>query len=140
MYDNVGEKVKVLARIFFVLGVIAAVVGGIAMMAISSTQNEEGAGLAVGGLFTLLLGPFAAYGLSLPIYAFGELIERISDISSDVYSINNSLQTSNAKNEKKKAILTTKFEKLERLLNEQLISREEYKTAVMRLTNEKDYE
>ena len=69
MYDNIGGKIKGLAKAFFIVEAIAAVIAGIALMAI----DED---LILFGALALILGPVVAWVSSWLLYGFGELIEK----------------------------------------------------------------
>ena len=70
LFENIGAKIKKWARILFVIEVISAIIGGLALI------NEVGAiGVAV-----LVCGPFVAWISSAILYAFGELVEDVHAI------------------------------------------------------------
>ena len=71
-YDNIGDKIKGLAKVTFVVEAIAAVISGFAFMA----SDED---LILIGLLLLGGGPFVAWVSSWLLYGFGQLIEN-SDI------------------------------------------------------------
>ena len=75
MYDNIGEKIKGLAKWTFIVEAIAAVITGIAMMMVG-----EGEELSFYGLLVMLLGPIAAWVSSWLLYGFGEIITKLCDI------------------------------------------------------------
>ena len=67
-YENIGNKIKGLAQMAFVVEAIAAVITGIALMA----SDED---LILYGLLVLIAGPIIAWVSSWLLYGFGELIE-----------------------------------------------------------------
>ena len=71
MYDNIGGKIKGLAKGTFIVEAIAAIIFGIAMMA----EGDEG--LVIAGALTLFCGPIVAYVGSWILYAFGQLVEDV---------------------------------------------------------------
>ncbi len=73
MYDNIGGKIKGLAKAMFIVEVIGAVIAGIALVATD-------AGFILIGLLTLFCGPIIAWVGSWILYAFGELVEDIHAI------------------------------------------------------------
>ena len=75
MYDNIGEKIKGLAKWTFIVEAIVAVITGIAMMMVG-----EGEELSFYGLLVMLLGPIAAWVSSWLLYGFGEIITKLCDI------------------------------------------------------------
>jgi len=73
MYDNIGRKIKGLAKaIFIVLGISMAITG-IVIMCI----DED---LILYGVLTLILGPILAWISSWLLYGFGEIIDKLCDI------------------------------------------------------------
>ena len=72
MYDNIGEKIKGLAKASFIVAAIAEVITGIALMA----TDED---LILYGFLVIVVGPIVAWFSSWLLYGFGQLIEN-SDI------------------------------------------------------------
>ena len=74
MFENVGLKIKAIAKIFFVIQVIASVMCGLFILA----EGE----LIIGDIFLLvgpvilILGPVCSWMSALFVYGFGELIEN----------------------------------------------------------------
>ena len=84
MYDNIGGKIKNWAIWIFIVEAIAAIIGGIALIA-----NDNG----LVGFLTIVFGPIAAWVSSWLLYGFGQLVEN-SDIIAAEYN------RKNAKHEK----------------------------------------
>ena len=80
-YENIGNKIKGLAQMAFVVEAIAAVITGIALMA----SDEY---LILSGLLVLIAGPIIAWVSSWLLYGFGQLIEN-SDIIAEEYNRKN---------------------------------------------------
>ena len=93
-YENIGNKIKGLAQMAFVVEAIAAVITGIALMA----TDED---LILYGLLVLIAGPIIAWVSSWLLYGFGQLIEN-SDIIAEEY---------NRKNEKHEKVVAKNNEK-----------------------------
>ena len=93
-YENIGDKIKGLAQMAFVVEAIAAVITGIALMA----SDED---LILYGLLVLIAGPIIAWVSSWLLYGFGQLIEN-SDIIAEEY---------NRKNEKHEKVVEKNNEK-----------------------------
>lgn len=72
MYNDIGGKIKTLARVIFVVTASVAVV-----MAIVLLSGE----LILLGLLTLILGPILAWASSFVLYGFGELIDKTCEIA-----------------------------------------------------------
>ena len=69
-FTNIGAKIKKYAQAIFVLEVISAIIGGLALL--------SNAGFI--GLVVLICGPLVAWVSSAILYAFGELTEDIHAI------------------------------------------------------------
>lgn len=78
MYNNIGGKIKSLAEILCILGIIACVLIG---------MNFRGAI----SLFIIIVGSIASWVGSFFMYGFGELIEKVSTLSDDVDDIRRSV-------------------------------------------------
>ena len=68
MYNNIGTKIKGLAKGIFVVEAISFIIAGISLMA-------AGDDLILLGLLTMLCGPIVAWVSSWILYAFGELVD-----------------------------------------------------------------
>ena len=77
-YSNIGDKIKNLAQVLFVLGAIVDISLGIILMG----TDED---LIIFGLLLILLGPVVTWVSSWLLYGFGQLIEN-SDIIADTYN------------------------------------------------------
>lgn len=78
MFDNIGSKIKIVAIVCTIVGIVASVIAGIVLMA----GDVVGLGLlvAVGGSFLSWVGSFLLYG-------FGELITSVNALSSTTMEI-----------------------------------------------------
>ena len=94
MYDNIGGKIKGLAKAIFIIEAIAAVITGIALM----VDDDE---MIPFGLILLIAGPAIAWASSWLLYGFGQLVEN-SDIIAAEY---------NRKNEKHEKVVAKNNEK-----------------------------
>ena len=81
MYDNIGGKIKGLAKASFIVAAIAEVITGIALMA----TDEDLIGY---GLLVMFVGPIVAWVSSWLLYGFGQLVEN-SDIIAAEYNRKN---------------------------------------------------
>ena len=80
LYENVGAKIKGLAKWIFFLEALSAVISGIVLLA---------EGEAWFGLLTLVLGPVIALASSWLLYAFGQLTEDTHEMKSQAEKIEN---------------------------------------------------
>ena len=91
MYDNIGEKIKGLAKAGFIVEAIAAVITGIALM-VSADY------LIIVGVLVLLLGPIVAWVSSWLLYGFGELIDNVCTIAANTRTSKNASTNFNTAN------------------------------------------
>ena len=75
MYDNIGGKIKGLAKATFIVEAIAAVIAGIALLA------SEVDDLILPGILSIIVGPLIAWASSWCLYGFGELIDKACEIA-----------------------------------------------------------
>ena len=72
MYENIGGKIKGLASVLFVVGLIGAIFAGALLLI------DEQVAL---GLLTIIGGPIICWVSSWFLYGFGELIDKASEIA-----------------------------------------------------------
>lgn len=126
MYDNIGEKIKGLAKFVAILGSIAMILLGIFLFA----EDED---LIPLGLVVFFFGPVFSWILSWLTYGFGELIDKTCNIercickgsSERIYDKN---PPKNPKTDDESE--NKRLEKLELLRVQGLITEEEYQQAV----------
>ena len=134
MYENIGKKIKVLAQAIFILESIAAVITGIVLW----IDIEEGWCAIV-----LFGGPVVAWISSWLLYGFGELIDKVCDIernsrgvatksNSHVHTPTQSNTPEQAKPEKATMTKEERIANLNRLLDQGLITKDEYQMAISR--------
>ncbi len=78
MYDNIGNKIKILAKVFFVLGAIASVIGAIYLF-------FEAAHILL-CLAIAIVGSLFSWISTWLLYGFGEIIDKLSDIEENTHS------------------------------------------------------
>ena len=84
MWNNIGGKIKVLAKVIFWIGAIAAVIAAISQFVLA---GEADSGIPIlTGFLTLILGPLFAWISSFLLVGFGQLIQNTDRI---VYDIEN---------------------------------------------------
>ena len=86
MFTNINGKVKALAKVLCILGIIGSVITGIAIMSGSSMMSSYygysgggGAGVLM-GLLVMVIGSVIAWASSLALYAFGQMGENVEYI------------------------------------------------------------
>jgi hypothetical protein len=116
MYDNIGGKIKGLAKAVFIVEAIAAVITGIALMA----SDED---MIPIGLLVMVVGPLVAWASSWLLYGFGELIDKTCDIARNTHG-------GERKSEAQSKVDYERVSKIEKLRSQGLITEEEYQQAI----------
>ena len=76
LFENVGGKLKTLAMIYSVIGIVVSIIGCIILFA------EE---LVGAGFLVLIFGPIVSVITSYGLYAYGELTENSNIIAKHLY-------------------------------------------------------
>jgi hypothetical protein len=113
MFENIGDKIKGIALVEFVVGVVFALALGIIIMLLGEIF------ILIGFLFIFLFS-FLAYISSAMIYGFGELIEKSRRIE---YRLERNAQNPNASGK-------LPMEKIAKLYSNGYITEEEYRQAL----------
>lgn len=92
MFENSGKKLQVLAKVFFVLGVIASVLGGIILF----VQSPQ---LPWLGFVTVVAGTFSSWVSSLILHAIGEATENSESCTYLLQSLEKTIKNTNNSNE-----------------------------------------
>lgn len=116
MYDNIGGKIKGLAKASFIIESIAGFFYGITLM----TEDED---LIFLGILLWIFVPIIAYVMSWVLYGFGELIEKTCEIE-----YNTRVRTK--KSDVQDKIDSERIRKIERLRSKGLITEEEYQQVM----------
>ena len=74
MFNNIGSKIKTLAKVICWLGIIISVIAGIFGI-INGTEQSF-----VSGVITIIFGSLASWLGSFFAYGFGQLIENTDEI------------------------------------------------------------
>lgn len=74
LYNNIGGKLRVLAKVIGVLGLVLAVIGLLLMMVGESAEFDIGLVMVIAGPVLLLC--------SWPVYGFGQLVDDVHEIRS----------------------------------------------------------
>ncbi len=77
MFEDVGKKLKGLAKVMFVISEVASAIGAIAMW-----STEE---VFIYGLLILVIGSLSAIISAWFIYGFGEIIDSLCSIQGILY-------------------------------------------------------
>ena len=76
MFNNIGKKLKTIAWVVLIIGFVATVVSVIPMM-VDDWIFEEMWPMV---LLILLFGPVLSWLASIGVYAFGEVVEKLTKI------------------------------------------------------------
>lgn len=118
MYENIGGKIKTLAKVVCWVEIIACVVGGIVLCCIGSQSYDS---VVLSGVALMLLGPLISWVGSFLLYGYGDLISRVQSIEEK----RNGSDGSNREPEK-----DSRIAELEDLKRQGLISEEEFQNAI----------
>ena len=89
LYENIGDKVKRLAKVVFAIESIAAIIYALVLMCTDAV---------LAGLIVLVVGPLVAWVSSWVLYAFGELVEKTVANESHTKNILKILQDKESQN------------------------------------------
>lgn len=113
MFENIGGKIKTLAKVLFWIEAIAAIIVGFAL--IGDTNGLS--------LLYALAGGFVAWVSSWFLYGFGEIIDKLCAIERNTRGGERKSTTQTNEDEKR-------ISNLERLRSQGLITEEEYRQAI----------
>ena len=117
MYDNIGGKIKGLAKVIFIIEAIAAVIAGFALMSFGDDM------IPIIGVLVIVVVPIVAWVSSWLLYGFGELIDKASDIERNS-------RGGERKSEAQAKVDSERIAKIEKLRSQGLITEEEYQQAI----------
>lgn len=121
MFNNIGGKIKTLAFLLAVLGIMMSVIVGILTIIIPVTQNGfTGGNHSIpasqiwSGILIIVIGSLSSWIGSFLLYGFGQLIESAQNIEKHIIGINstnksshNSIPVNAQPTEKKKSLRCT---------------------------------
>ena len=119
MFDNISRKIKILAYVCTIVGILASLIIGVEML---NSHNSD-------GMTVMILGSFISWVTSFTLYGFGQLIEN-TDIIANKFSDDH-------KNEEKENSTADKIAVITALRDDDLISEEEYREKLENLKDEK---
>ena len=67
MFDHIGSKIKIVAQVITWIGILASLIGGIVIMALTESPS---------GFLVMIAGSLVSWLSSLTLYGFGQLIEN----------------------------------------------------------------
>lgn len=79
LFKNAGPKLKVLAKVIFVISLIIGEIIGIVAIA-AGADSYDGEIFITIGIILVIISPLLAWLSAIILYAFGELCENVNDI------------------------------------------------------------
>jgi hypothetical protein len=124
MYNNIGNKIKTFAKIsFYVMAILLFTTGLVLLI------DTEAWPYAI----LMVFGPIVSWISSWMLYAYGELVERATSIDSGINEINTKLSQAHPKGYDSNYV-NERLATIERLRQKNLITEEEYQSAIARST------
>lgn len=130
MFDNIGKKIKSLATMEFIGGIVLSVIiGYVFIFSFSNLQGNSlhdkdvNTDMIFYGILIVICGPIASYITSMFLYGFGELIEKTCAIEQNT-------RCGKVKSEAQSNIDSERIHKIERLRSQGLITEKEYLDAI----------
>ncbi len=85
MFQNIGKKIKTLAKVLCWIGIIGSIIGGVVMAASGAALMDydaaSGVAAIVGGVLTAVLGTLFSWIGSFMMLGFGEIVEKVNEIA-----------------------------------------------------------
>jgi len=116
MFDNIGGKLKSVAKALCWIGIIGSIILAISYFILSNGNST----MITSGFVTLVVGCLGSWVCSLAVYGFGELIDKVVTIDNKLGK--KGAYVGDSKNDRKK--------KLQQLRDEGLITQEEYNERI----------
>lgn len=85
MFENIGRKIKTLAKVICLIGIIISLINGIVIF----IARPGAVGIAV-GFVVIIVGCLGSWIGSFFTYGFGELIVKTTKIAENTKSLNSS--------------------------------------------------
>ena len=119
MFDNIGSKIKMLAKVICWVGIIMSCLAGLIIL----INGDDGAGI---GLVIMIVGSLTSWVCSFFAYGVGELIDKTTDVADNTKKLAMNQPT-------QRATLEDKLATLEKWREQGLITEEEYQTRKAQL-------
>ena len=134
MYEEIGKKIKILAKVSFVIGIIVSIILGFYIIKFGKSLNQENVvisgkslnqeNVVIVGIIVIIVGIIISWISSWALYCIGESNEKV-DILLHKFSVFE-------KNEKEKNIELQSINKIKWLYSKGMISEAEYQKALNR--------
>ena len=119
MYDNIGGKIKGLAKWTFIVEAIGLIIAAMFIM----VDDED---MIPVGLLAMIVGPLVAWISSWVLYGFGEIIDKLCEIA-------NNTRGGATKSQAQEKEDFERISRIENLRTQGLISEEEYQQLVSKI-------
>ena len=101
MFNNIGKKIKIVAKVFFWIFTVISIIAGISIIVAAASTSARyynsyyglGGAMApvvgstvLSGVLIMILGPLFSWLANIVLYGFGELIERATSIDNKIPS------------------------------------------------------
>ena len=96
MFNNIGKKLKTLAKVLAILGIIGSVISGIVLISVSEK-------LIAIGLVIMILGSLVSWISSWAMYAIGDTNTKVSQIQKNLHLIPSNSSVNNCQNKERVA-------------------------------------
>ena len=86
MFNNIGKKIKITAKVFCWIGIILSIISGLGLIVAGFSGMWTQAGSIVtilGGIGTALLGSLASWIGSFLMVGFGALVDNSAEIAAN---------------------------------------------------------
>ncbi len=85
MFQNIGKKIKTLAKVLCWIGIIVSIISGVVMVLSGAAAMDydaaSGVAAIVGGAMTAVLGTLFSWIGSFMMLGFGEIVEKVNEIA-----------------------------------------------------------
>lgn len=82
MFDNIGGKIKTLAKVVCWIGIVLCVIIGVIMIVVgANVGGANGTSAIVGGIVVAVAGALASWIGSFLVYGFGELVDKTRSLA-----------------------------------------------------------
>ena len=98
MYNNIGNKIKALAKVICIFIAIIWVIVGFFLI----LNRYSSPFVRLVGILTIVVGPLSAWVGSFLLYGFGELIEQNAEINKEIKRLTKSSKEKEEKETEKK--------------------------------------
>ena len=132
MFDNIGKKIKTLAKVTAIVGIVCSFVTGLFMI-MNYYFHEE---LLLEGILVIVLGSLGSWIGCFVLYGYGEKVDKICEIERHVRGVSPAAKEEDKSDKKYDEALA----KLDNLYIRNVITHEDYICAIKRIKAQKEAE